>query len=331
MPEFIEMSEVKHKLAQRPTMHEDVHPVREFAYKEDGDRRVTLSREGEEFVVDDPWAFAQLCRLIGYNTNIFAANDPDLNVTIMRERLPGVRAREHMVKWTEDADGHHLKAILSRNFSTIKDLDLAAIAADTLSGAKAATASLEGPTTSMKLVQGEEDKITVDGEDVWFGVNLSCSEVGSSKLIVDSLLFVPRCTNGMITSWGDSRYFTHNYRDARAEDLRDMYTNGMERFKREREKVAEILQKAAERKFSKPEIQELWDSISERRGVSRKFIKEISGSFEMSMADGEERSLWDVMQHVTEAAQTLTAEQRIRHEVFAGNFIGLNLETVEAE
>jgi hypothetical protein len=327
MPGLMGLSDVKRELGQKPLLHEEELPLREFMYQEDGDRHVTLSLGQDNFTVVDPWAQAQLCSLIGYNSRIFRDNDPALNCIIMRECLPRVKSRVHLVKWSEEDGSRSLRGILPRAYTTIRDVELVDLALSTVgSEVKAATASLTGPVTSMKLVQSEQP-LEVAGEQVWFGMNLSCSEVGASKLVVDSLLFIPVCSNGLIVKWGDARYFTHNYRDARAEDLRDLYRNSLERFVREKHSVNDILQRAAGSGLSKEGVKTLWNQLVKSKGVSNSFMREIEGEFQMQMGDTDTRSLWDVAQHITKKAQELPAPVRIRHEIFVGEMLGLEMTT----
>lgn len=325
--EFNTLPDVKRILQDRAPLQEQIIPIREFRYREDGDRNVTLEKDGVKFVVDDPHAKKQLCGLIKYPAKVFDENDPDLNMTIMRERLPSTRSPQHLLKWYQDGEIRHLRAVLPHPYITIRDQEMVDIALQTMTDRPYRVHKLttEGPVTSMRIV-AEGDVVDIGGKAVTLGLNLVSSEVGASRLIVDTLLYVPICTNGAIVTWGSDRYFSHSYREIQANDLRDIFTNAMARFRQEQTRIRDLMLQAVERRMSQEQVLEQWKVLRTHRAASKKFIEEISGEFEMA-AQAEPKTYWDLVNHITQKAhETLPSDQRIRHELFAGQLLGLDLD-----
>lgn len=315
-----------------PELREEVIPIREFRYKEDADRNVTLEKEGTKFLVDLDCDHArkQLCGLIKYPATVFQVNEASLNVTIMKERLPMVPAAQHLVKWVEDDEGRHLRAILPHTYASIKDVEMLDLAKQTLPRDFKVNKMHFGETTSVCRFVSERDKFNIDGREVSLGMNLTCSEVGGSKLILDSMIYVPVCTNGAIVTWGRERYHSHNYRDLQAQDLRDIYTNLITRFTTERDRIKNILQEAAAKKMTRAQVTDVWKTFTTHRLSSKKFMEEITGELEMQ-TDGTALSHWDLVNYVTQKAhERLPSDQRIRHEIFAGQALGLDMPVNEA-
>lgn len=325
--------QIMEKMARRPVLKEEVLPLREFEYKEEansnGDRKVTLVKGAQKFSVSDPHAKKQLCGLIRYPAKVFDENEPALNMRIMAERLRGVRASNHLVKWVDGDDGRELRAVLPHPYTSIRDQDLVKIAIDSFPDVQFNKPSLDSYTTTMRLVS-PRDEFDIEGEKLRLAANLSCSEVGDSKLVVDTMIFVPRCTNGNIVTWGSARYFTHNYREVQANDLRDVYSNLLTRYRLELENIRRLLVAASRKKYTHDQVVEMWNRLKVHRSASKGFIEEIESGFVLE-AETTQKSHWELVQHITQKAQDLPAEQRIRHEVFAGMLLELDLDPSRLE
>lgn len=159
----------------------------------------------------------------------------------------------------------------------------------------------------------------VNGEKMSVGFTVGTSDIGKSALRVQFFLYKFACRNGIVrVSHGGTLY--------RQKHIGEPFTmENIERFKRAfqdvtmlREQALDEIAKAQSKKLSDREMQSIIDTC-------RKYqvnIRDEEREKIISLADFRYgRSLWGVINGITETAQAHTLDNRLNYEVWAGELL----------
>ena len=180
-----------------------------------------------------------------------------------------------------------------------------------------------------RLIQ--QEKMNVNGEDLFAGIQIDSSDVGRNVLSVNFFIFKQICSNGLCISKGNANLFTQrhvnicsdDFKAALKESLKCLpeliaeYAGIIESCTTSYKLVNGILRPNTDKELADAELQKLIESIRRKTRLpddgAEKVILISQNKYDLSD--------WGIINGITEVAQDYTLERRIELERIAGGLL----------
>jgi hypothetical protein len=148
------------------------------------------------------------------------------------------------------------------------------------------------------------------------GFHVKTSEVGSSHLSVDALVYRQVCSNGMM-GWADSEVFSHAHKNFQLHELYPRVHEGIFSALRQEENVRDMLERSLAEAVRAPELE---------IQLFAKRMKLTDGVIELVLDEWKRSSVlkptrFDVVQAFTRTAQNLPLQDRVSIETRIGKIM----------
>lgn len=174
----------------------------------------------------------------------------------------------------------------------------------------------------VRLVQNE--KLNVEGEDLFAGITIDSSDVGRSNLTCNFLVYKQVCTNGLILSKGSTSIFRQRHIGITEEEFKSGFAYGITlvpKIVAEVEKQIEKTRLHTTYNFlthASDELEEIVNTIRLNTLLSEESAQKVVSI----MKDGKYgNNRWGYINALTEVAQDLSLEKRISLEKYAGGLL----------
>lgn len=162
----------------------------------------------------------------------------------------------------------------------------------------------------------EKEMLNVSGEDLFAGLFVDSSDVGRNVLTVKFGVYKQVCTNGLTVTKFDGVLFSQKHIGISSEEFYNGLVASLYKVEQIKELVTGSIKYARKKKvFSDDEL--LADFIRTRTGLSEEGTNKVI----KVMEDKYERTLWGVVNSLTEVAQIYTLERRLMLENIAGDLL----------
>lgn len=311
--------------------------MRDYTYRHDTDNGHTLihTESGKTLYFYGDIPLKQLCKMIRVPFSFVKKNPTYLNNDIMQFWLVESLSSEsksngnpdHKLVRIMDIGGKpYIRAILDYDTVIIDNSDLLDLINEYF-GEEMEVALLDGvdladPTFNVRLAFRESFD-PGDGAECKIGFHLRASEVAFTPLTLNSIIYRPVCSNGLIVQYGGNPYFTSNYKEVMPEDMKALFEGVLPRLREDLNSVRNRVCKAVDEQVTPEILRTLFSQLKKQKGVSTTFIEKVE-----VQAVGSSAKYWDVINHITNLAQELPTDQRLKYEKFAGDLLNLNLTAV---
>jgi hypothetical protein len=213
---------------QQETQKDYLAPAGRLAMTGTGAMPMLLGLNGSSYPIQ-PWAHGQIAehgKIPKAYYDRMLTEAPDLlatNVNTWFQRAPAAK------KMVRTLDGF-VRAFLSNRYRRLDNVDLARTALPILAEKNCEVRSCEVTDrrlyikATLPAMQSEVKTLRQVGDVVEAGIVISNSEVGAGAVKVEPLVFVLRCTNGLIAPDSSLRRY-HIGRGADFDDIREMLTD----------------------------------------------------------------------------------------------------------
>ena len=180
-----------------------------------------------------------------------------------------------------------------------------------------------------RLIQ--QEKMNVNGEDLFAGIQIDSSDVGRSVLSVNFFIYKQVCTNGLCIAKGAANLFTQRHINITSDDfhaglksslkclpeLIAEYAGIIESCTTSYKLVNGILRPDVDKELTDAELQKLITSVRHKTKLSEEGAQKV---IELSQSKYG-LSDWGIINSITEVAQDYTLERRIELETIAGGLL----------
>lgn len=300
-------------------------------------------RGTQEFAFN-AWSFDQLASMLKIPTK-YLESCPIVGKGGMKDQIEarmGERAaKEHIVRlrMTETTEGVKgvIRAVLPGNYAFYDNRHM-------VPAVKQAIAELGGDFTlqltnaqdpksierqmHMRFVRNTSfnfDEIKID-DPHGIGFHTTTSEVGDGEVRIDALVWRLVCKNGLM-GWGDSEVLKLRHRNFQAHEVTPQIHEGVLSAARQEVAVKDMLQRKYDEKVLDPESTLLLLGAKMR---TSDFIKDQA----LAVLRGNRKksySRFDIMQAYTQAAQSLSINDRVKLEMSVGHAVFGNVVTTTGE
>jgi len=265
----------------------------------------------------------QFCKILGVPHKYFMDSRPTMKINMVKLHKASFNAdngenAQFMARIRESSEHAVLRAILPMKHSLIQNYELMEIVRDT------------AQPEFLDFVNGDErddlvmharcifkEDYTLFGSPVKVGFSLVGSELGSSPLTVDVLLYDKNSKTSYIASYGGDSFFKSDYSGIQPSDLKDMFPLMLQRIKDELSDMLACAQQA--QKDINPEDTAIM--VSGWKGVPPKFKKAL---FHEACECGEDMlTTWDFARHMSLIAKDFDWKKRLDIERASGRFMNL--------
>ncbi len=143
-------------------------------------------------------ALKQFCEMLGVRSKLLTILEPELTKQMIDqviERFSDLN-REYLIR----ADGNRVRAMFSPEYKIFDNIDMIDLAAKHIGDQEVTLSRLSGNenTFSFRLLFPKMEKALKVGDPVQLGLDFVNSETGYHSLEMEHLLWVLKCTNGMV-------------------------------------------------------------------------------------------------------------------------------------
>lgn len=222
-----------------------------------------------------------------------------------------------------------VRGVLSSKYSVFDTPDILDVVDETTRGLdlKVKSYFLNEERFHARLIQ--QEKMNINGEDLFAGIQIDSSDVGRSTLAVNFFIFKQVCTNGLCISKGKANLFTQKHISICSDDFREELKSSLKCLPQLIEDYSHIIQRCATQysifgsKYAATQ--------EDRDRLLEDFVQKIKAKTKLSdegvdkVVDLAENryglSDWGVVNSITEVAQDYTLERRIELEKIAGSML----------
>ena len=283
-------------------------------YKPDGDKT-----RGFEMT---KYSLGQLCNKIGVPVRY-------IDKCIDSGRLD--LAAENVNSWLDDFGKNlfireyqnKIRGVLSDRYSVLDTPDIMEVLADVI---PFDDYTIKGHFLTFERFHAriiQRDRMNIDGEDLFAGIQIDSSDVGRSILTVQFMIFKQVCTNGLCISRGGGMLFSQKHIGIDKSDFRDNFQKSIGGIPTLIEHSKELIEAArTDDKYSVAHFNEkqLQDFI-ERVKIKTKLPEDGVQKVIQLMTDRYGSSTWGFVNSLTEVAQDYTLERRLEVEKTAGEIL----------
>jgi hypothetical protein len=296
--------------------------------------------DGIELFVDprDTLPVRQLCSQIGMPLGFYRKNPSALNQTIFETHLREVEGRDdegkrdkgdRLIRYKVHPDGRNqLLSILPTVHQTVPYVDVIRPLVDALPDDAIIRLSNHDQVDldhrfTLRASFPEFRLEARDNDPLEMGLYLDVSEDGLAKYTMTGFLYRLICENGAMATFDEHPYFEYNHRGIRAIDLGAAVQSAIGRFGDDLQFVHTRAQEATRAVMSKEEMEAFLRDLENHRNVSAGFLRKVRR--ELVSKNVPHLTRYDVVQEITQQAQTLPHAGRVQHEYLGGRLLGLNL------
>lgn len=274
------------------------------------------------------FAFGQLCTKLGI---------PARYLTSCASKGYSELAVDNLNTWIDDFDKdllfrlyeNKIRGVLSSRYSVFDTPDIIDVVDDSTRGLglKVKSFFMNEERFHARLIQ--QEKMNINGEDLFAGIQIDSSDVGRSTLAVNFFIFKQVCTNGLCISKGNANLFTQKHLNICSDDFREELKASLKYLPDLIGEYEHIIQRCALQysilgsKYTsgKPETDKMLEEFILKLKTKTKLSDEgVKKVIELSN-NVYGFSDWGVVNSITEVAQDYTLERRIELEKIAGSML----------
>lgn len=298
-------------------------------YCEDNVFKAKYIQDGEvKYNPFSDFSFGQLCSKLGIPAKYMLAcashGYPDL-------------ATDNLNTWIDDFGKDLLfrvykdkiRGVLSSRYSVFDTPEILEVVDDTTRGLglKVKSYFMNEERFHARLVQ--QEKMNINGEDLFAGIQIDSSDIGRSTLTVNFFIFKQICTNGLCISKGKANLFTQKHISICSDDFREELVQSLKYLPQLIGEYEHIIRRCAMQynivgsKYTsgKPETDVMLEEFIQKLKAKTKLPDEgVNKVIELSN-NRYGFSDWGVINSITEVAQDYTLERRIELEKIAGSML----------
>lgn len=269
------------------------------------------------------YAMSQLCNKLGvpvrYLEKCFDAGMIDLasdNVNAwLSEYNKNLFIREYNGK---------IRGILSDRYMTLDTPDIMQVISDVVDSSTYSTKGyyLSPERFHARIIQNE--MMSIDGEDLFAGIQIDSSDVGRSTLQVRFMIFKQVCTNGLCISKGGGVLFEQRHIGISIDEFYSNFQESMTRIPVLMENATSLIEEArnddgkfAIHTFNESELKDFVERMKLKTRLSDESMTKVI----FMMRDKYSPTRWGLINSLTEVAQDFTLERRVEIEKFAGDLL----------
>lgn len=274
------------------------------------------------------FSFGQLCTKLGI---------PARYLTSCAVRGYDELALNNLNTWIDDFDKdllfriykNKIRGVLSSRYSVFDTPDIVDVVDDTTRGLglKVKSFFMNEERFHARLIQ--QEKMNINGEDLFAGIQIDSSDVGRSTLAVNFFIFKQVCTNGLCISKGNANLFTQKHLNICTDDFREELKSSLKYLPDLIGEYEHIIQRCALQynllgsKYTsgKPEtdkmLEEFIAKLKAKTKLSDEGVKKVIDLSNNVYGFSD----WGVINSITEVAQDYTLERRIELEKIAGSML----------
>lgn len=164
-------------------------------------------------------------------------------------------------------------------------------------------------------------QMNIDGEDLFAGLFISSSDVGTGSLSVNFYIWKQVCSNGLIVSQFGGRLLHKRHVGVSAESFSEALTAASENYPELVRNAEELVRKNRATFLDENQLELLLAKMAKEAGVSQKARDEILDLSSTRYSQNGRVAMWSVINGITEVAQKYTLERRTELELFAGKLL----------
>ena len=291
--------------------------------------KAKYKHDGEvKFIPFSDFSFGQLCTKLGVPTKymISCANHgyPDLAIDNLNTWIDDF-GKDLLFRVYKDK----IRGVLSSRYSIFDTPDIIDVVDDTTRGLGLTVKSffMNEERFHARIIQ--QDKMNINGEDLFAGIQIDSSDIGRSTLMVNFFIFKQICTNGLCISKGKANLFTQKHISICSDDFREELKQSLKYLPQLIEEYEYIIQRCATQynilgsKYTsgKPETDKMLEEFIQKLKARTKLSDEGANKVVELSNNRYGFSDWGIINSITEVAQDYTLERRIELEKIAGSML----------
>jgi hypothetical protein len=272
------------------------------------------------------WSRNQLGHALGISWDRFFAGAPhDVAAEDLNRRLGRahgvVRLRTNRVAPEGLACQGTIRAVVSRDFATVRDTAVVAMLQDALAqtepDARIVRTAQTDLSTSFVLRLGEPYRLGGPGRvgDVWGGLLVRNSGVGYSRLVVSLHLVRLVCMNGMACPIPMPALVRHRHRWIEEREIREAITGGLQGIGERLRRGAYVLEEAGHHRVE--DIEAEVRHVLRAAKLPTSLVRPVLSAYSRE----PHASRFGISQALTLAAQQTSPETRLQLEELAGSYL----------
>ena len=173
----------------------------------------------------------------------------------------------------------------------------------------------------------QQEKMNIDGEDLFAGISIDSSDVGRSTLLVTFFIYKQVCTNGLCISKGNAQLFKQKHVNITPDEFSTEFAASLTLLPELIEEYEYVIKRVKTRNSITPikslktatdkELENLIDILRAKTKLAEEGAKKIVETADLKY----DFSDWGVINAITEVAQDYTLERRIELERIAGSML----------
>lgn len=281
-----------------------------YAPDDDAVRKSAISR----------YAMSQLCSKLGVPVRYI---DKCINEGMLD------LVSDNMNAWLEDYNknllireyNNQIRGVLSDRYSVLDAPDILTVLDDVVDGRQYNTKGyfLTPERFHARVVQKE--MMSINGEDLFAGVQIDSSDVGRSILSVKFFIFKQVCTNGLTVTKGGGILFEQKHIGISSDDFRLELKDAMSRIPLLEQNAKEMIERLRRDRFTSLENEETFKHFTEQIKQKTKLSDEAVTKVVEKMNNLYTPTKWGLINSITDVAKDYTLERRLELEKIAGEML----------
>lgn len=233
-------------------------------------------------------------------------------------------ARNNLLRWMDSPKslmvrtyGNSVRGILSDRYSILDNRELLNNLVDTVDLNKFSVkgAYLDTDRLHMRLVS--KDKIDIDGEDLFAGIQVDNSDIGKSSLNIKYLIYKQVCTNGLVLPRGEGVLFRQKHIGISNQEFKESLSRSLDILPDLIAKTKDLVDINRSIKLTQDELDVALDKIKKETNLSEdniEVMKELTTT-RYGMNN------WGLVNSITEIAQKYTLDRRLELEKYSSKLL----------
>lgn len=289
--------------------------------------QITSPNGGLENYRMTDWASSQLCQKLGIPFRYYEACPPALRQTNVNYWLERIESKDMMFRLRDQGQDKVIRGILSSAYTKYDNHEILELVYNYLEKANQdfdiqmwkqdddgfhLRITFEALTTSIGLTpDGQEDVHKI-------GIHVMNSEVGKSAVRIIPLVWRQVCSNGLMAWASDGNIFSQRHLYIPVETMEERVAVAIGDALKMGDMTLDILKKAKEKRVDNP--YEVIDKLAKEKKYTKKFTEKVKDSYAQEN-DGQEKSLFYVIQAFTRASRDLKEDMRVDVERDAASLL----------
>lgn len=278
------------------------------------------------------WSVRQLCRMASIPLTFFKKSTPELAKESFEEWVPQMKTPTvKLAIRTYGKNKEVIRGILPIDYPEIRNSEVLQSIQTcgfpfVVEYAKWLD-EVDAPYTRTRFVMEDVSFPLSTGDDLYVGVDVICSELGASPLIVNILLFRHVCRNGAIAVFDQKPYFYYSYTPTISVDIYGVLAAVRERILDDRDKIFEVASRSMKLTLTTDQakliVAEMVKGDVINKGIGIKANVQIDKT---GASTG-----WDMVNALTASARSFRDLLRVKYESAAGALLGLTFSRKQSE